>query len=154
MNRLAVAGILVALASVASAQKGLTPTATLKFDKASVAPGGTVKATLTVKFAAGLHGYQNPPANKDEIPISVKVLESGFKLVKAQYPKGVDLKIAGLDETSKVYEGTIVIPLEIKASAKAKTYNVAVQLDYQQCTETSCYPPDKVVAKAKLKVGK
>ena len=128
------------------------PKATLKFAKATAAPGEKVKATLTVVFATGLHGYQNPPALDYQIPVSVKVVEKGFTLAKANYPKGVEMTVAG--ELSRVYEGEVTIPLELKASTKPGNYNVNVQVNYQQCTESSCYPPNKVVAKAKLVVKK
>ena len=38
------------------------PVASLKFTGSSAKPGETVKAILTIKFAPGLHGYQNPPS--------------------------------------------------------------------------------------------
>ena len=55
---------------------------------------------------------------------------------------------------ARVYEGAVTIPLELKASAKPGSYNVNVQVNYQQCNDSSCFPPSKVVAKAKLTVAK
>ena len=143
----------LAIATAAVQGPDEAPTASLKFAKATAAPGEKVKATLTVTFAPGLHGYQNPPAQDYQIPVVVKVVEKGFTLVKASYPPGIDFTMAGETTPSKVYEGTISIPLEIKASSKAGTYNVNVQLDYQQCNDSSCFPPGNVKTKAKLVVA-
>jgi DsbC/DsbD-like thiol-disulfide interchange protein len=130
------------------------PSASLKFAKATAAPGEKLKATLTVTFAPGLHGYQNPPAEEFQIPVTVKVVEKGFSLVKATYPAGTDFTMEGEAKPAKVYEGMISIPIELKASAKAGTYNVNVRVDYQQCNASSCFPPGSVTAKAKLVVAK
>lgn len=144
----------LALASTVAFGQAAAPTATLKFDKSSAAAGSVVKATLTLTFAEGLHGYQNPPADEYQIPVSVSVIEKGFKLVKANYPKGMDFTMAGEAKPTKVYEGKISIPLEIKTGAKPGTYNVNVKISYQQCNDSSCFPPGDLVAKAQLKVVK
>ncbi len=130
------------------------PSARVQFAKSTVKPGEKVKATLTLAFAPGLHGYQNPPSEDFQIPVTVKVVEKGFTLIKATYPAGVDFTMAGETKPARVYEGTITIPLELRAAAKAGTYNVAVRVDYQQCNENSCFPPGSVTTKAKLTVAK
>jgi thiol:disulfide interchange protein DsbD len=152
MTRLLVPAL--ALLSAAAFGQAAAPTATLKFDKPTAVPGSVVKATLTLSFAEGLHGYQNPPAEEFQIPVSVTVTEKGFVLVKAKYPKGADFTMAGESKPTKVYAGTVSIPLEIKASKKPGTYNVNVRVDYQQCNESSCFPPSDLTAKAKLTVVK
>jgi DsbC/DsbD-like thiol-disulfide interchange protein len=141
-------------AAVAGQSGGTPPTATLKFAKSSAAPGAVVDATLTVTFAPGLHGYQNPPADEYQIPVDVKVVESGFSLVKATYPKGADMTMAGEKKPTKVYAGTITIPVKVKASAKPGTYNVNVRISYQECNESSCFAPSSLIAKAMLTVAK
>lgn len=153
MKRLLASLPFLVAAGAAMAQSA-PPTITFKFDKASAAPGATIKGTLTITFADGLHGYQNPPSDQYQIPVKVSVIESGFKLLKATYPKGTDFTMAGEEKPTKVYQGTIKIPVEIKASAKPGTYNVNVKLDYQQCNESSCFPPGEVVAKGTLTVAK
>lgn len=145
---------LLPLLAVATAQgPDEAPSASLKFDKPSATAGAKVKATLSITFADGLHGYQNPPAEDYQIPVKVSVTEKGFTLVKATYPAGADFTMAGEAKPAKVYEGTIQIPLELKASAKAGTYNVNVKVDYQQCNASSCFPPSSIFAKAKLVVA-
>lgn len=143
----------LAVATTAVQGPDEAPSASLKFAKANVKAGEKVKATLSITFADGLHGYQNPPAQDYQIPVKVSVTEKGFTLVKVTYPKGTDFTMQGEEHPAKVYEGTIQIPLELKAAAKAGSYNVNVKVDYQQCNESSCFPPSSVVAKAKLVVA-
>lgn len=154
MKRILASLPLFLVASAAMAQPAPAPTATLKFDKPSAAAGSVVKGTLTITFADGLHGYQNPPADEYEIPVTVKVIEKGFTLVKATYPKGDDFTMAGESKPIKVYKGTITIPVILKAASKPGTYNVNVRVDYQQCNESACFPPGNVIAKSKLAVVK
>lgn len=144
---------LLAAAAAVMAQ-GEPPKATLTFDKTSAAAGSVVKGTLTLTFAEGLHGYQNPPSDEFQIPVVVKVVENGFKLVKAYYPKGTDFTMAGEPKPAKVYQGTIKIPIEVQASTKPANYNVNVAINYQECNESSCFPPGTVTAKATLAVTK
>jgi DsbC/DsbD-like thiol-disulfide interchange protein len=145
---------LLPLLAVATAQgPDEAPTASLKFAKPSATANATVKATLSLTFADGLHGYQNPPAEDYQIPVNVSVVEKGFKLVKVTYPKGSDFTMEGEQKPAKVYEGTVQIPLELKAAAKAGTYNVTIKVDYQQCNASSCFPPGSITTKAKLVVA-
>lgn len=133
-------------------QGGTPPKVSLKFANPSVQRGGTVDGTLTVTFASGLHAYQNPPSPTDNLPVEVKVVESGFSLLKATYPKGKDFSMPGETKPSKIYEGTISIPIKVRAASTPALYNVNVQFDYQECNAVSCFPPGKVIAKATLTV--
>lgn len=132
------------------------PTATVKLDAKAAAVGQPVKGVLTLVFPQGQHGYQNPPADKFENPITLKVIEAGFKLDKVAYPKGVELKLDGMEKPTKIYEGTIQIPFTLRTTKTlpkgGKVWNVNFQVDYQLCTMTSCFPPSSLVVKAPLQV--
>lgn len=129
------------------------PKAQLTLPKQVVA-GSPVKGVVTVTFAKGLHGYQNPPTSEYEIPVKITFAQKGFKLVKATYPKGVDMKLQGEDKPSKVYEGTIKIPVEISTPAKPGSYRVSMFVGYQQCNDSSCFPPATLVVKGSFSVVK
>jgi len=154
MNRIVLSVSSLVLAAAAFGQGGTPPTATLKFDKPSAVPGATVTGTLTLTFAEGLHGYQNPPSDEFQIPVKIEVVEKGFTLVKASYPKGVDFSMAGETKPAKVYQGKITIPITLKAATKPGTYNVNIRVNYQECNANSCFPPGVVVVKDALKVAK
>jgi hypothetical protein len=114
----------------------------------SIAPHARFTATLTVKFADGLHGYQNPPSDPNFIPVTVKLSKGDAKLVSIGYPKGTDMTMQGDTKPTKVYSGNIVIHLKLQAGTKSGPIVVAV--GYQQCNESMCYPPSSVDAKATL----
>jgi DsbC/DsbD-like thiol-disulfide interchange protein len=124
----------------------------LKFAKPSVAAGGLIDGTITLTFASGLHGYQNPPDNQYEIPVEVKISEVGFSLVKAAYPKGTDFSMAGETKPTKVYQGRITIPIKVRAAKKPANYNVNLRIEYQECNAISCFPPSALIVKAPLTV--
>ncbi len=133
------------------------PVASVKLDLAAAKVGQTVKGVLTLTLPQGQHGYQNPPADEYENPIRLSLVEVGFKLGKVEYPKGTELKIAGAEKPSMVYEGTVTIPFSLvatKPSPKGATTNVNFKVDYQLCTMSNCYPPTSMVVKAPLKVTK
>lgn len=132
------------------------PTATIKFDATRAVAGKPIKGTLTLTLPEGQHGYQNPPADEFENPITLRVSEKGFKLGKVKYPKGVELKMDGAEKPSLVYEGKVTIPFVLTTALKPKTptkVNVQFFVDYQLCTMSSCYPPSKLSLKAPLTVS-
>lgn len=139
-------------AAYGSAQS-VPPTVTVKLDKPKATAGTTVNATLKVKFAPGLHGYQNPPTDKFQIPISVSA-GKGTTISKVTYPKGVMKKSGGDTTQSAVYEGEITITVALKAPSGAGVHDVNLVLNYQQCTNENCYPPDKVPVKTTITVVK
>lgn len=124
------------------------PKATLVLPTKPVVAGKPFKASLKLVFADGLHGYQNPPSDPLNIPVAVSLKSGGFKLVSVSYPKGV----AFGSPPVKVYSGAVTIDLNLKAGAKSGP--IVVQVNYQQCNESSCYPPDTVTAKATVTVAK
>lgn len=140
------------LACVASAQFGPAPKATLKLEKTTAAVGSVIKGVITVEIAEGYHTYSNPPSTTDQIPLVVSL--TGLKLVKIDYPKGVDYTPNGETKPIKVYKETIKIPVTLKVTGKPGKVIVVAKVDYQQCNDSSCFPPDKVEAKATLTVTK
>ncbi|HWD39646.1 MAG TPA: protein-disulfide reductase DsbD domain-containing protein [Fimbriimonas sp.] len=144
--------ILSLVAAAAFQGSNVPPTVTIAGPKAAVAPNHLVKVTVKLKFADGLHGYQNPPSDQYEQPVTVKLKSGPVKLVSVAYPKGKDMKMAGADKPTKVYSGDVSIPVTLKTSAKSGT--VVLSVNYQQCTMAACFPPSAVDAKVDLKVGK
>lgn len=128
------------------------PTVSLKLP-ASAKPGEVVKGTLTVKFATGLHGYQNPPTKDYMIPVKVEA-EKGTTIKKIEYPKGSAEKVAGENDPVMVYEGEIEIPVQVVMPKKAGKTNVKLVVKYQQCNDSGCFPPSQVNAAASITVGK
>ena len=130
----------------------LPPTVTLKVLTPRVQPNKPFKAELVVKFGEGLHGYQNPPSDTFEIPVTVKLKSGDAKLVKISYPKGADMKMVGDTKPTKVYSGSVTIPLSFVAGKKPGA--LVLSFNYQQCTDANCFPPSSVDAKADLTAHK
>ncbi len=136
----------LAIAVFAGAQDNTPPTVKVSFP-ASGKHGAKLSGTVTVTFADGLHGYQNPPSDPDLIPIEVKVTTKGVQLKSVKYPAGKDLTMAGETKAVKAYSGTIKIPVDITLPAKKGTVKLQFNFHYQQCNMNSCYPPsDETVA--------
>ena len=147
-TRLCLALLLGLLSAFALGQPNTPPTASLSLPSAKA--GEQVIGTVTLKFAEGLHAYQNPPTESYMIPVSVKSSSSDVSVLGVKYPKGVDAIVGGSTTPVKVYEGTVEIPVTLKAPAKAGSYDVALKIQYQQCNANNCYPPSTVTATAKL----
>lgn len=131
------------------------PTGSIALASTKIGIGKPIKGVLTLHLPAGLHGYQNPPADKFENPITLRVIEKGFRLVKVDYPKGRTLRMPGLGKPTKVYEGKIAIPFQLVASRATPIgamtdVNFAVR--YQLCSLTNCWPPKQLIIKTPLQV--
>lgn len=123
------------------------PKVELKLDAKQAAPGGMIKGKVVVTFAPGWHGYQNPPKNDFEIPLKVESATKDLK-VKATYPKGTQKPFMG--EATMMYEGTVTIPIVLTLPKKKGEYPFKLEVSYQQCDDSSCLPPDKVVVSEKV----
>jgi hypothetical protein len=108
-------------------------------------------AKLSITFATGLHGYQNPPSDPYTIPVKIKLASGDVKVIKVVYPAGTDLSMAGDPKPAKVYSGSVVVP--IKLVAGTHTGDLVFEVDYQQCTESNCFAPSSIKAKATLRVS-
>lgn len=145
--------LLSALVSLGLAQAP-DPTVTVSAPPKQVAAGAKLTLTVTLTFAEGFHGYQNPPAQEYEIPVTIKVDGKEFKVVKVAYPAGKDAKIGGSDTATKAYEGSIKIPITLTAPTKVGAKTLKITVGYQQCDETTCFPPSEISKTVKVNVVK
>jgi DsbC/DsbD-like thiol-disulfide interchange protein len=147
---------IISLCLIACLGLGQAPEPTLVVSPIAkqVAAGSKITVTLTVTFAEGFHGYQNPPAGEYEIPVTVKVDGKEIKVIKIAYPAGVDATIGGMDKPTKAYEGTVKFPVTIQLPTKPGTKEVKFRVSYQQCDATSCFPPAEVNKTVKINVVK
>jgi DsbC/DsbD-like thiol-disulfide interchange protein len=143
--------VLSLLSLVAFGQAETAPTASLSLPKGKFLAGGKLKGVLTVTFAEGLHGYQNPPSSEYQIPVKVSG-DKVFKLATVTYPEGTEMTMAGEQTPSRVYAGKVEIPVVIVLPAKPGNHEMVLKVDYQQCTEQSCFPPSSLTVKTKLNV--
>lgn len=142
------------LVSAAAFCQAPTPKVSVSAPPKQVAAGAKLTLTVTLTFAPGYHGYQNPPAEEYEIPVTVKIDGKEFKVVKVAYPAGVDAQVGGSDKPTKAYEGVVKIPITLTAPTKIGVKDLKVVVGYQQCDETTCFPPGEVSATVKVNVVK
>jgi len=141
---------LLLLASLAGLAQNTPPTVSLSLSQKAVKPGEPVKGTVSVTFAPGLHGYQNPPTQDYMIPVRVESASKDVKLAKVNYPPG-QVKEAGGEEAA-VYDGTIQIPVTLEVPKKPGPLKITLKVHYQQCTDVTCFPPSSVEATANITV--
>ncbi len=104
-------------------------------------------ATLVAVIQDGFHINSNQPAQDYLIPSRVELIEAGpFSLDKIEYPKG-ELKSFDFapDEKLSVYEGTVKLPLRLRAKAgtRAGSHTLRLAFHYQACNDQVCLPPAK-----------
>jgi len=141
----------VGAAALSAAQEA--PKVSLKLQPTAQA-NKAMHGVLTVTFATGLHGYQNPPTDPDLIPITVKAADKSVRLIMVDYPKGKPSKVIGESKPINIYEGTIQIPVILQAPAKLGKTSIKLSLGYQMCNASACFPPGKVVAESTITVIK
>jgi len=111
----------------------------------SVKPGATATATLLATIKRGFHINSNKPVQEYLIPTRVELLEAPlFVLEKADFPLG-ELKAFEFtpDEKLSVYEGTVRVPLELRAKPDATTgsHHLRLAFHYQACNDRFCLRP-------------
>lgn len=139
-------------ASAMLGQANTPPQVRILIPDEPIYPGAPVKASVEVTFADGLHGYQNPPSQDYQIPVTVSGGSDAPKVRKVWYPSGSLSSVGGETEASFVYNGTVTFPALVHAPHTAGKHEVAIRVRYQQCTDQVCFGPASVTAKATITV--
>lgn len=113
-------------------------------------------ATLVAVIQDGFHINSNQPSESYLIASRVELIEAGpFTLDKIDYPKG-ELKTFDFapDEKLSVYEGTVKLPLRLRAKAgtRAGSHTLRLAFHYQACNDQVCLPPAKREATLKVEL--
>jgi peroxiredoxin len=144
-----------ALPSLAVSQRveraGVTITAGL--DSATYHPYEQHVLTVRLELDPGVHVYANPvPEGYTALEISVAPqdgLEVGPVQLPAAHPLQVEmpndmLQLGGANEEFQVFGGTVTATVPFDVVPFADSITLAVQISFQACTDTLCYPPDRV----------
>lgn len=130
-------------ALLATAQLAEAPKAKLTLPETEVVAGSLVKGTVSLTFAPGLHGYQNPPSEDYMIPVEIKSVEGATKL-SVRYPAGHPAAVGGELDPVMTYSGTVEIPVLVRIPEVKGSYEFKIAVGYQQCNDQACYPPGTV----------
>ena len=97
--------------------------------------------TVELDVAEGFHIYGQPiPAGFHPLAIDVTPIE-GLEVGSPRYPETRPYRVIGIDESFNVYEGSIAISVPLTFAQKGGDLVVTVQVSYQTCSDTECYPP-------------
>lgn len=110
-----------------------------------VKAGKTAGFTVVATILEGFHLNSNQPVQEYLIPTRVELVEAtGFELERADYPAG-EMKsfgFAGGEELS-VYEGTVKVPVRLRAKRRATTgvHRLRLAFHFQACNDRICLRP-------------
>jgi len=106
--------------------------------------GQTVRAAVALEVAVELHVNANPPTYDYLIPVTLSIEgPEGINVVRAFYPEAEHVEFPYADEPLAVYEGTVVIGMELEVAADAPLgdHNLELSVRYQACNDRACFAP-------------
>ena len=156
--RLTALAAMLLSAAVIAAQDGPPPPAQVEpiTERATVAPGATVRAALKVTLPEGLHANANKPRDPSLIPLVLTVTPpAGVTVEEIVYPAPSDLRQDNAPLPLSVYEREFVIGVVLKVASDAAPREVSVpaRLRYQACNEKLCFLPVTAPAVWTVQVG-
>lgn len=108
--------------------------------------GRTMQAAVVMDIPRGLHVNSNRPLGKYAIPTTIKITgPRGVKVGAVSYPRSVVRKFEFSEERLAVYEGRAVMRFNVTfpANLPEGVARLRVLVNYQACSDTVCFPPDK-----------
>lgn len=138
-------------ALLATAQLAEAPKAQLTLTQTEAVAGSLVKGTVSLTFAPGLHGYQNPPSEDYMIPVAIKSVEGATKL-SVRYPAGHAAAVGGELNPVMTYSGTVEIPVLVRIPEVTGTHEFKIAVGYQQCNDQACFPPGTITVTGSVNV--
>ncbi|MEX2045899.1 MAG: protein-disulfide reductase DsbD domain-containing protein [Chloroflexota bacterium] len=119
--------------------------------QATYRPYQLLDLRLDVAVASGLHVYGRPIPD-GYIPLSVEIdpLDSLELLGPPQWPDGRPFRVAGLEESFVVHEGTVQGTVRLYLARNIGDVELVTRLRYQACSADECFPPDEVVLRLPL----
>ncbi|MEZ5162825.1 MAG: hypothetical protein R2688_03545 [Fimbriimonadaceae bacterium] len=129
-------------ATVLNTAQADAPTVSLTLNSPEAEAGQLVPGTVTVTFAPGLHGYQNPPSEDYMIPVAVSAGSEASKVLLISYPDGVPATVGGETKPAMTYEGTVEIPVLVRIPSEAGEQIVSVMKPggISEMNESACFP--------------
>ena len=138
---------LVPVTQVPAAQLMKQERASLTVGAVAAAPlvrGRTVRAAVALEVEVGLHVNANPPTYDYLIPVTLAIEgPEGVSLAETFYPDAEHVEFPYAEEPLAVYEGSVVIgmELEIAADAPMGDHSLEISVRYQACNDRACFAP-------------
>ncbi len=149
-----VLAILVGLPLAASAQlrvrpeQVVTPRVVPALIEIELQKGKTATVTLVASILEGYHINSTKPLEDYLIPSRVELDSEEFELVEEKFPEGELKSFSFSEEKLSVYEGTLRVPLRLRAKKETApgSYPVRIVFHYQACNDRICLRPTKRTA--------
>ena len=114
-----------------------------------------VKVAVVAKIASGYHINDHKPSLEYLIPTKFVPEPSGdFTVKDIVYPKGTPVKLSFSDSPLSVYQGSVIVGVELQSakSLKPGNYQLKAKFAYQACSDHACLAPASVPVVLTLKV--
>ena len=99
---------------------------------------------VTIEIGPYLHIYGTPiPDGFTPLQIEVAAVE-GLVVGPVELPDPRPFKIAGLSDEFQVHERTLSMLIPVQATSNLGELALAVDVRYQACTDSVCYPPESL----------
>lgn len=144
--------IVAALAILPVSSQNQAPEVTFKVNNVAGQAGTLQTGLVTITFAPGLHGYQNPPSEDYMIPVSIS--GSSLENFKVKYPVGTPAAVGGETKLVMTYEGTVEFPVIFRVPTKPGKFEPEISVRYQLCNDQACFAPGNVKAKTTFSIEK
>lgn len=108
-------------------------------------PGQQFNAALNLKIAEGFHINSDSAQNPAGMPMSVTLeADDILELNEVIYPKALRVKLEFSEEPVPVFEGKLVLKLQLKVAQDAAkgTYKGKLIVEYQGCDDKMCHMPE------------
>lgn len=119
-------------------------TATAFLSTSRLPAGDRCRIAVVLEVDPGWHINTNPAYPDFLIPTTVSIRsDQGTTLESLKFPKGKDLKVDGLKDAYKVYDGKVTIfgELVVPKSAAGKQEAFELHIRYQSCDDEHCERP-------------
>lgn len=121
-----------------------------------VAPGETVRASLSVSIDPAHHVMANPASADYFVPLELELASlPDVEVGAVEYPEGIAFVVDGLDDPIETYEREIVLTVPVTAGAGAAPgpRTLGGILRYQGCSRHACLIPSSVPVALELRIG-
>jgi thiol:disulfide interchange protein DsbD len=137
-----VAGATPVRAQIPSGRDVVSPSALPSFDP--VARGGSLQIAVVLKIRDGFHINAREKSADYLIATDLRTeAPAGFKTGDVTYPKGELHSFSFSKKPLNVYEGQVILRMEVTAlpDAPVGTQHIPLKLRYQACSNEVCLPP-------------
>lgn len=114
-------------------------------ERLKIAAAKTSTLRIRITLADGWHINANPASPVYLSPTVVRLdKQPAVSLVGVRYPKPRFAQLGGVDEPIGVYDGVVVIEVDVRADSKVEPpKEITLHIDYQACDDSRCLAPTR-----------